>query len=81
MSVYLTLAGWAVLELGLRVRERIQGKGGSARDRSTRALIAVSVGAAIALGRVASGLLLILSGFGIGTGNWLCSCHLRRGCR
>ena len=136
MFVYLTLAGWAVLELGLRVRERIHGKGGSARDRSTRPLIAVSVGAAIALAELAasrlpslripgphravgvgvmwvglairiwaiavlgrafrttvevapgqavvssgpyrwvrhpsySGLLLILSGFGIGTGNWL----------
>jgi protein-S-isoprenylcysteine O-methyltransferase Ste14 len=49
VALQLTLAGWAALELGLRVRERLQGKGSAARDRATRALIAVSIGAAIAL--------------------------------
>jgi protein-S-isoprenylcysteine O-methyltransferase Ste14 len=49
VALQLTLAGWALLELGLRVRERLQGKGSAARDRATRSLIAVSVGAAIAL--------------------------------
>ena len=49
MALQLTLAGWAVLELALRVRERLQGRGGAARDRFTRVLIAVSLGAAIGL--------------------------------
>ena len=49
MALHLTLAGWAVLELGLRVRERLQGRGGAARDRATRALIAVTLGTAIAV--------------------------------
>jgi protein-S-isoprenylcysteine O-methyltransferase Ste14 len=49
VALYLTLAGWAVLELGMRVRERLQGRGSAARDRATRALIAITLGAAIAL--------------------------------
>lgn len=52
MTLQLTLAGWAVLELGLRVRERVQGRGSATRDRATRALIAVTVGVAIALAAV-----------------------------
>ncbi len=44
MALQLTLAGWAVLELGVRVRERLQGKGSVARDRATRVLIAVTLG-------------------------------------
>lgn len=52
MALQLTLAGWAVLELGLRVRERLQGRGGAARDRATRVLIAVTLGTAIALAAV-----------------------------
>jgi protein-S-isoprenylcysteine O-methyltransferase Ste14 len=54
VALHLTLAGWAVLELGLRVRERLQGRGGAARDRATRALIAVTLGTAIALAAVAA---------------------------
>jgi protein-S-isoprenylcysteine O-methyltransferase Ste14 len=45
----LTLVGWALLEAGLRVRELRAGRGGRARDRATRALIAVSLGAAVGL--------------------------------
>jgi protein-S-isoprenylcysteine O-methyltransferase Ste14 len=45
----LTLAGWAVLELGLRVRERAQGRGGAAADRATRVLIAVTLATAFVL--------------------------------
>jgi protein-S-isoprenylcysteine O-methyltransferase Ste14 len=52
VALQLTLAGWAVLELGLRVRERVQGKGGAARDRATRVLIAVTLATAIALAEV-----------------------------
>ena len=52
MALQLTLAGWALLELGLRVRERLQGRGGGARDRATRVLIAVSVGIAVAVAAV-----------------------------
>jgi protein-S-isoprenylcysteine O-methyltransferase Ste14 len=52
VALQLTLAGWATLELGLRVRERLQGRGGTARDRATRVLIAVTLGAAIAVAAV-----------------------------
>jgi protein-S-isoprenylcysteine O-methyltransferase Ste14 len=52
VAVHLTLAGWAVLELALRVRERLQGRGGTARDRATRVLIALTIGGSIALAAV-----------------------------
>jgi protein-S-isoprenylcysteine O-methyltransferase Ste14 len=48
----LTLAAWALVELGVRVRERLQGRGGTARDRGTRVLIVVTLAAAIALAAV-----------------------------
>jgi protein-S-isoprenylcysteine O-methyltransferase Ste14 len=47
--VDLTLAAWVLLEVGVRVREGIQGKGRRDRDRATRALIALALGAAIAV--------------------------------
>ena len=53
-STSLTLACWAVLELSLRVREAVQGKGRPARDRGTRVLIALTLGAAIAAAGVAA---------------------------
>jgi protein-S-isoprenylcysteine O-methyltransferase Ste14 len=43
----LTLAAWALVEVGVRVREGVQGKGGTDRDRGTRVLIALTLGAAI----------------------------------
>jgi protein-S-isoprenylcysteine O-methyltransferase Ste14 len=49
-----TTACWVVLEVGLRVREAAQGRGGRRRDRGTRVLIAVSLGAAIAAAGLAS---------------------------
>jgi protein-S-isoprenylcysteine O-methyltransferase Ste14 len=52
VALHLTLAGWALLELGLRVRERLQGRGGAARDRATRVLIAAALGVALALAAV-----------------------------
>jgi protein-S-isoprenylcysteine O-methyltransferase Ste14 len=52
VALQLTIAGWAVLELGLRVHERLQGRGGAARDRATRALIAVTLGIAVAVAAV-----------------------------
>ncbi len=42
-----SIACWAVFEVGLRVRETTQGKGRRERDRGTRALVALSIGAAI----------------------------------
>jgi hypothetical protein len=54
VALQLTLAGWAVLELGLRVHERLHGEGGAPRDRATRALIAVTLGTAIAVAAVAA---------------------------
>jgi protein-S-isoprenylcysteine O-methyltransferase Ste14 len=50
--LYLTLSGWAVLELGVRVRERAYGRGGGSRDRGTRILIVVTIGAAFVLAAV-----------------------------
>jgi protein-S-isoprenylcysteine O-methyltransferase Ste14 len=52
VAVQLTLAAWAVFELGVRVRERLQGRGSAARDRATRALIGVTVGIAVAVAAV-----------------------------
>ena len=40
----LTLATWALLELGVRVRESVHGKGRGRRDRGTRILIALALG-------------------------------------
>jgi protein-S-isoprenylcysteine O-methyltransferase Ste14 len=44
-----TLAGWAVFELGLRVRESVQSRGATGQDRATRVLIAAAIGGAIVL--------------------------------
>ena len=49
MALWLTLAAWAVLEFGLRARERLQGRGGTTRDRATRTLVAVTLGIAVAV--------------------------------
>ena len=54
MALKVTLAVWAVLELGVRVREHLHGTGGSARDRGTRVLIAVSLGAALVVALVSA---------------------------
>jgi protein-S-isoprenylcysteine O-methyltransferase Ste14 len=43
----LSLAAWALVEIGVRVREGVQGKGRADRDRGTRVLIAMTLGAAI----------------------------------
>jgi protein-S-isoprenylcysteine O-methyltransferase Ste14 len=51
---YPTLACWALLEVGLRVREAVQGKGRRNRDRGSRVLIAISLGAAIAAASIAT---------------------------
>jgi protein-S-isoprenylcysteine O-methyltransferase Ste14 len=49
LALDLTLASWAAFELGLRVRERVQSKGGTGQDRATRLLIAAAIGGAIVL--------------------------------
>jgi len=41
------LAGWIVLELGVRVHEALGRRGGRARDRGTRVLIVLAIAAAI----------------------------------
>jgi protein-S-isoprenylcysteine O-methyltransferase Ste14 len=48
-----TVGCWVSLEVGLRVREAVRGKGRRHRDRGTRVLIAVSLGAAIAAASLA----------------------------
>ena len=53
---HLTLAVWALVEVGVRVRETVQGKGRSSRDRGTRVLIAMTLGAAIVAALVARSL-------------------------
>jgi protein-S-isoprenylcysteine O-methyltransferase Ste14 len=45
----LTLAIWALLEVCVRVREAIAGRGRRDRDRGTRILVALSLGAAIGI--------------------------------
>jgi hypothetical protein len=52
LLAYATLACWALLEVGLRVREAVQGKGGRNRDRGTRILIAISLASAIGVASV-----------------------------
>jgi protein-S-isoprenylcysteine O-methyltransferase Ste14 len=52
----LTLAAWALLELTVRVREGVQGKGSRTRDRGTRVLIAITLGAAIGIAAAAASL-------------------------
>jgi protein-S-isoprenylcysteine O-methyltransferase Ste14 len=51
---YPTLACWALLEVSLRVREGVRGKGKRKRDRGTRVLIAISLGAAIGVAAFAA---------------------------
>jgi protein-S-isoprenylcysteine O-methyltransferase Ste14 len=51
---YPTLACWALLEAGLRMREAVRGQGGRNRDRGTRVLIAIALGAAIAAASIAT---------------------------
>jgi protein-S-isoprenylcysteine O-methyltransferase Ste14 len=53
LPLSLTLGGWALFELSLRVRERVQSRGGTARDHATRILIAAALGGAIVLAGVA----------------------------
>ena len=52
----LTLVAWALLELSVRVREGVQGKGSRKRDRGTRVLIAITLGAAIGVAAAAASL-------------------------
>jgi protein-S-isoprenylcysteine O-methyltransferase Ste14 len=54
VALQLTLAAWFVLELSLRVRERVHGRGGAARDRGTRVLIAVTLGISVAVAVVSA---------------------------
>lgn len=51
---YPTLACWALLEVSLRVREGMHAKGKRKRDRGTRVLIAISLGAAIGVAALAA---------------------------
>src|SRR6478735_3940244 len=47
LVVDLTLAAWALLELGVRIGERVHGKGARHRDRGTRILVVVALSVAI----------------------------------
>jgi protein-S-isoprenylcysteine O-methyltransferase Ste14 len=49
LLLYATLALWAAFEVGLRLVEMAQRRGGIARDRGTRVVIALALGGAIAL--------------------------------
>jgi protein-S-isoprenylcysteine O-methyltransferase Ste14 len=48
-----TLAGWVVLEVFLRVQESVRGKGRRTHDRGTRVLVAGSIGVAIGVAAAA----------------------------
>ena len=53
MGVQLTIAAWLALEAGLLIRDRVRGKGGSARDRGTFWLnIVIITAAVVAAGRL-----------------------------
>lgn len=56
MLLALTLGGWALFELSLRIRESLQSRGGTGRDRATRILIAATLGGAIGLTSAAASL-------------------------
>ena len=56
MLLDLTLGGWALFELSLRVRESLQSRGATGRDRATRILIAATLGGAIGLTSAAGSL-------------------------
>jgi protein-S-isoprenylcysteine O-methyltransferase Ste14 len=45
-----SLYGWFALELGLLVRDLVRGKAGLGRDRGTRAIVSLSLGASILTG-------------------------------
>jgi protein-S-isoprenylcysteine O-methyltransferase Ste14 len=47
--LYVTLGGWALLEVSLRTRDRVRGRGSTNQDRGTQKLIGVTLGAAIVL--------------------------------
>jgi protein-S-isoprenylcysteine O-methyltransferase Ste14 len=47
VGVQLTIAAWLALEAGLVIRDRVRGKGGSARDRGTFWLNIVVIAAAV----------------------------------
>jgi protein-S-isoprenylcysteine O-methyltransferase Ste14 len=49
LPLALTLGGWALFELSLRIRELAQSRGATGRDRATRILIAAALGGAIVL--------------------------------
>jgi protein-S-isoprenylcysteine O-methyltransferase Ste14 len=51
--LYATLALWAAFEVGLRLIELAQHRGGIARDRGTRVVIALALGGAIGLALLA----------------------------
>jgi protein-S-isoprenylcysteine O-methyltransferase Ste14 len=51
----LTLASWALLELGVRIRESVHGRGRGQRDRGTRILIALTLGVAVGTAVAAPG--------------------------
>jgi protein-S-isoprenylcysteine O-methyltransferase Ste14 len=44
-----SLACWAIFEIGLLVRDVVRGAGGERRDRGTRALLSVSFGVSVVL--------------------------------
>src|SRR3954454_23898668 len=49
LALPVTLACWVALELGVRIRESLSGRGRTGHDRFTRVLIAITIGGAIAL--------------------------------
>jgi len=54
LALPVTLACWVVLELGVRVREIVSGRGRTGHDRFTRVVIGMPTGAAVALAVKAS---------------------------
>lgn len=54
VAAALTVAAWALFELGLRIREGVRRRARRERDRGTRVLIAMSLGLALGLAGAAA---------------------------
>jgi protein-S-isoprenylcysteine O-methyltransferase Ste14 len=57
VAVQSTMAVWLALEAGLLIRDRVRGKGGTARDRGTLWLNIIIITAAVAAAGIVTGLL------------------------
>jgi protein-S-isoprenylcysteine O-methyltransferase Ste14 len=65
--VQLTMAAWLALEAGLLIRDRVRGKGGTARDRGTLLLNIIIITAAVVVAGIVTGALKNASAWQFGS--------------